>query len=127
MREPASRCFEFISDLWLLCSLLRERGQGEFRLRWVAMRLQPLADELSKALASELKDRRIARGMSMNELATKTALAVSFIGYIERGERRPSVETLVKISWALDTTAAEILGKVECPIFQRKRASEMGG
>ena len=105
-------------------SLLREQGQDDFRFRWLAMRLQSLADKLSIALAVELKTRRMASGLSMNEIATRTGLVVSFVGYVERGQRRPSVETLAKISWALNTTAAEILEKVERPIFLRKRESE---
>lgn len=88
------------------------------------MRLQSLADELSKSLAGELKNRRLARGLSMNELATRTGLAISFIGYLERGIRRPSVESLAKISWALDCSAAEILEAVERPVLEMRNANE---
>jgi transcriptional regulator with XRE-family HTH domain len=83
------------------------------------MRLQPLADQLTEALAVELRNRRKAKGLSMNELATRTGLAVSFIGYVERGERRPSVETLAKIAWAMDSTAAEILDAAERPVLRK--------
>ena len=86
------------------------------------MRLQGFADILSESLAVELKARRIARGLSMNELATRTGLAISFIGYLERGKRRPSVETLAKIAWELDFSAAEILATVEAPVLQKKSA-----
>lgn len=74
---------------------------------------QKIADEMAAALAEDLRNRRIASGLSMNELATRSGLAVSFIGYVERGERRPSVETLAKIAWALGSRAAEILDAVE--------------
>lgn len=76
-------------------------------------RLQSRADKLTENLATELCDRRKGIGLSMNELATKTGLAVSFIGYLERGVRRPSVETLAKIAWALGFSASEILEVAE--------------
>ncbi len=85
------------------------------------MRLQSLADELAESLAAELKSRRIEKGVSMNELSVRTGLAVSFVGYLERGLRRPSVETLAKIAWALDFSASEILDKVERPVLLKNK------
>jgi len=91
------------------------------------MRLQSLADELTESLAVEIRNRRMARGLSMNELATRTGLAVSFIGYLERGMRRPSVETLAKIAWAMDFTASEILETVEQPVLRKRIADARRG
>lgn len=88
------------------------------------MRLQSLADKLAETLAAELRERRTVRGVSMNELATRTGLSVSFIGYVERGMRRPSVETLAKIAWALDFSAAEILATVETLVLKKKNAEK---
>jgi transcriptional regulator with XRE-family HTH domain len=83
------------------------------------MRFQPLSDKLCNRLATLIRDRRVQMGFSMNEVATRTGFAVSFIGYVERGERRPSVESLAKIAWALETTATELLGAAERPLFEK--------
>ncbi len=40
-------------------------------------------------------------GASQEELAFKAGLNRAYVGYIERGERKPSVDTLDKIAKAL--------------------------
>lgn len=77
------------------------------------MRLQQRADFLCESLAFLLRESREKAGVSMNELSVRTGLAVSFIGYLERGMRKPSVETLAKIAWALEVDPSVILLKAE--------------
>ncbi len=39
--------------------------------------------------------------MSQEELALKAGLDKTYVGYIERGERKPSIDVLTKIAKAL--------------------------
>ena len=50
-----------------------------------------------------VKQIRNEKGISQESLAFESHLNRAYIGYIERGERHPSVETLYKISLALKT------------------------
>lgn len=71
------------------------------------------ADRISAELAKELRKRREALGLSMNEVATRAGLAVSFIGYLETCQRKPSVETLSRLASAFGCQAYEILEAAE--------------
>jgi transcriptional regulator with XRE-family HTH domain len=50
-----------------------------------------------RLLGEKIKKERINRGLTQEELAEKANLSVSFMGQIERGERKLSVDTLAKI------------------------------
>ena len=71
------------------------------------------AESLSDVLAKELSARRLSKGLSKNETAARSGLAVSFVFDLENGKRRASVETLVKLAWVFETSASEILAKCE--------------
>jgi len=71
------------------------------------------ADKISLELARELRARREGLHLSMNEVATRAGLAVSFIGYLETGQRKPSVETLSRLATAFGCRAFEILEAAE--------------
>ncbi len=49
-----------------------------------------------------LYDVRTAKGYSVRELAHKSGVSSSAINYIENGKRSPSLDTLIKLSNALD-------------------------
>lgn len=50
-----------------------------------------------RSLGEKIKKERLNRGLTQEELAEKANLSVSFMGQIERGERKLSVDTLAKI------------------------------
>lgn len=50
-----------------------------------------------------VKQIRNEKGISQETLALDSHLNRAYIGYIERGERHPSVETLYKLSLVLKT------------------------
>lgn len=50
-----------------------------------------------------IKQIRNEKGISQETLAMDSHLNRAYIGYIERGERHPSVETIYRISLALKT------------------------
>lgn len=49
----------------------------------------------------------------MNELSARTGLARSFVTYLEKGERIPSLETIARIAFALGISASELVRRTE--------------
>ncbi len=48
-------------------------------------------------------------GASQEELAFKAGLNRAYVGYIERGERKPTVDTLSKLAKALKVKLSDLL------------------
>jgi transcriptional regulator with XRE-family HTH domain len=63
-----------------------------------------------RSLGSKIHELRTLRRrrMTQNDLAGRAQISVSFLSMIERGERSPHLETLVKISKALDVQVADL-------------------
>jgi transcriptional regulator with XRE-family HTH domain len=66
-------------------------------------------------VAQLLRDERIRRKISMDQLAAKAGLSQPMISYVERGLRNPTLDTLLRIAGALDVDLWKLL----------KRASTM--
>ncbi len=62
-----------------------------------------------KSLGMRIRKRRKAMRMTQEELAQKLGLSLSFLGHIERGTRKASVETLVAIANELSLSVDYIL------------------
>jgi len=62
-----------------------------------------------KALGRRIRTQRKLMGITQDELATAAGISYSFIGLIERGDRKLSLETLVKISEALNISCDTLL------------------
>ena len=67
---------------------------------------------------------RLARGMSINELARESDLSGSFLSLVESGQSDLSVGRLVRVAQALGVTAAEILSLPAPPDPPVVRADE---
>lgn len=61
-------------------------------------------------LGKRVKIRRHVLGLTQEELAEKIGVCTSYIGHIERGTRKLSVETLYALCKALDTSADFLFG-----------------
>lgn len=53
---------------------------------------------------------RAERGLTQVELAERANLTQSLVSDYERGQRKPSVDTLVRIARALEVSADRLLG-----------------
>ena len=67
-----------------------------------------------KAIGERIRELRIHKGFSQEELANEADIALSQIGRIERGENNPTISTLYVISEALSIAvyAALLLGEL---------------
>ncbi|OGH11801.1 MAG: hypothetical protein A2857_04910 [Candidatus Levybacteria bacterium RIFCSPHIGHO2_01_FULL_36_15] len=63
---------------------------------------------VSKKLGKRVNLLRIKKGMTQEELALEAGLNRAYIGYIERGERNPSTETVAKIAKVLKVSLNEL-------------------
>lgn len=54
-----------------------------------------------RALGRRVRQQRVLNEMTQEELAEKAGISCSFVGHIERGEKKASVETLVCLCNAL--------------------------
>ena len=60
-------------------------------------------------LGKRIRDERLMQRLTLENLAEKTEKSINFIGQIERGEGKPSLETLVDIANALGVTVDSLL------------------
>ena len=60
-------------------------------------------------LGKRIRDERLLLRLTLEQLAEKVDKSTNFIGQIERGERKLSIETLVDIANALGTTVDNLL------------------
>ena len=58
-----------------------------------------------------LKEIRLARGMTQEQLADKVGIERTSITNYELGTREPSLDTLRKLAEALDCTLDELIGR----------------
>lgn len=61
------------------------------------------------ALGKRIRDERLMQRLTLEKLAERTDKSINFIGQIERGEGKPSLETLVDIANALGVTVDSLL------------------
>ena len=60
-------------------------------------------------IGMRIRNARKEKGMSQDELAEKCGICLSFMGHIERGTRRMSLETFANICAILQLDAGELL------------------
>jgi transcriptional regulator with XRE-family HTH domain len=76
----------------------------------VAKRKKEARSEAVRSLiGGRIQQLRKHRGFSQAELAERAGLDVNFLGGVERGERNPSVATLVHVADALDIELAAVV------------------
>lgn len=63
---------------------------------------------ISKKLGERVRKVREAKNLSQEQVALEANINRAYIGYIERGERNPSIYTVAKIAQVLDTPLYEL-------------------
>ncbi len=69
--------------------------------------------EIGSAFGQVLRELRIAKKLTQEELADLAGFDRTFVGFLERGERNPSLETVFALSAALGTSASRVIAKIE--------------
>ena len=64
-------------------------------------------------IGGRVREIRIKNGMTQEQLAEAANLSVPYISHIERGFKRPSLETLVRLAVALHVTADVLLSGIQ--------------
>lgn len=70
-------------------------------------------DQIASLVIAELRKRRETVGMSMNMLAEKSGLSLTMISFVERRLRKPTLDTLLRMTEALDVSLSVLLKKAE--------------
>jgi transcriptional regulator with XRE-family HTH domain len=60
-----------------------------------------------------LKEERERRGISKYAIAQLSGLSQQAIGYMEKGHRIPSLETILRVAKAMDVNLADIIKKAQ--------------
>lgn len=72
---------------------------------------------IDKALIGQrIRTARNLRGMKAAVLAEQTEITTESLGHIECGVRGPSLQTLIKISDALEVSLDYLVGKTQSPV-----------
>ncbi len=63
-----------------------------------------------EALGQAIRARRLARGLTLVDLAARVGLSQPFLSQVENGRARPSMMSLYRVAGALDTTPQAFFG-----------------
>jgi transcriptional regulator with XRE-family HTH domain len=66
----------------------------------------------SLSFAREVRRRRQALGMTLEQLAERSGLTPNYIGTVENGRRDPSLSTVLALAKGLGVSPAELVGGV---------------
>ena len=65
-----------------------------------------LNDNFYKNLGISIKQKRMEKGLSQQNLADKAGLSLNFIGKVEVAYSKPSMDSIIKIADALEVTVS---------------------
>ena len=63
---------------------------------------------IEKQLGARVRELRLMRNLSQEELAFRAGVHRTYLGGVERGERNPSLKNIAAIAKALDVTLTEL-------------------
>lgn len=61
------------------------------------------------SVVAALKNERLRQKLSMNALAERAGLSQQMVSYVERGMRKPTLDTLFRMSAALDVGLSTVI------------------
>jgi transcriptional regulator with XRE-family HTH domain len=68
-----------------------------------------MLDKLYSEVAERIRLARKSQGLSLKELADQAGITSSYLGQVERGERKPSLRTVVLLARALRVPAGQLI------------------
>lgn len=70
-------------------------------------------DAVSEEVARILREERKRKGLSMNTVSERAGLSRMMVSYVERQERNPTLDTLLRLSEALEIDLAELIQRAQ--------------
>ena len=70
-------------------------------------------------VAQLLRELREAKKLSMNQVAERSGLSQQMVSYVERGMRNPTLETLLRMTAALDADLSSVIQKASKAVTKR--------
>ena len=71
---------------------------------------------VAKEFGLVIRRRRMAAGMSQETLAGEASCHPTYISLVERGLRNPSLDTMLKLAYALDCPAWKLVKETEAAL-----------
>jgi transcriptional regulator with XRE-family HTH domain len=75
---------------------------------------------VSAEVARLLREERAKRKLSLNELSAKAGLSRQMVSYIEQEKRNPSLDTLLRLSWALKINLDDVIRRARLAAMKMK-------
>jgi transcriptional regulator with XRE-family HTH domain len=82
-------------------------------------RPQSVSATLEKTFGAILREVRKERGLSQEALAFESGYHTTYIGQLERGQKSPSLRTIMNLAGALESSGSELLRRVEARFGKR--------
>jgi transcriptional regulator with XRE-family HTH domain len=73
----------------------------------------PQRSQAHVAFGRAVREARVERGISQEELAARSGMHRTYVGGVERGERNLSYTNLLRLAAALELTLSELQGRAE--------------
>jgi transcriptional regulator with XRE-family HTH domain len=69
--------------------------------------------DVAIAFGKVIRELRVKAGFTQEQLGFEADLRRTFISVLERGQQQPTLTTIMKLATALNTTATEVIARVE--------------
>ena len=69
--------------------------------------------DVAIAFGKVIRELRVKAGLTQEQLGFEAELRRTFISILELGQQQPTLTTIMKLATALNTTATEIIARVE--------------
>jgi transcriptional regulator with XRE-family HTH domain len=81
---------------------------------------KPSLEQIASEVVHILRVERERQSVSMTELAVKSRLSQQMISYVEREMRNPTLDTLLRITSALNLSLSDVLKQAETRASRKK-------
>ena len=82
-----------------------------------------MAPSLTQAFGIALREARIARKLSQDELALEAGIDRAYFGHLERATKSPTLKTIEKLTAALQIRPSKLFRRAEQIIEQQTRSN----
>ena len=73
------------------------------------MKIDEQKKKITEAVAARIRQLRLEKGISKEEVSQTAGINPAYYGQVERGLKCPTIDTLYKISLALDVSLSELV------------------